>query len=110
MKNIKKKIKKQIKELKIIQKEFSDNYQQISASGNNGGDLLDIKNLENGTLLLSVGSCCVRTIQDIIVPVEFLTGLMTQQILEHGSIESIIDTFNWPEEFLITLKEKVKKI
>lgn len=81
----------------------------VFAEGNNGGDFVRIENLEDGIVHLSVGSCCVITM-DKVVPVEFITGILTQKMLEHnGDINSIIDSFGWDQNYKDELKKKVRK-
>lgn len=80
----------------------------ISADGNNGGDILEIHDNQDGTLHMRSGHCCVMTI-DKIVPVEFVTALLSKVMLEHNNdISSIIDSFDWSESFKDELKRKVK--
>lgn len=80
----------------------------ISADGNKGGDILTIHDNCDGTLYLWSGHCCVVTINKI-VPVEFVTALLSQVMLEYGNdINSIIDSFDWGEKFKAELKTKVR--
>ena len=80
----------------------------VYAYGNNGADILDISNLEEGMVYLGVGSCCVMTLEKA-VPVEFVTGLISKAMLDHnGDINSIIDSFGWEQSYKDELKEKVR--
>ena len=82
---------------------------KIFAEGNKGGDFIEITCLENDRVYLRVGSCCVTTI-DSVVPVEFLTGVLTEVMLEHdNNIYSVIDSFGWSQEYKDELKEKVSE-
>ncbi|QUH21838.1 hypothetical protein [Alkaliphilus sp. B6464] len=80
----------------------------VYADGNNGGDFIKIENMKNGTISLKSGSCCITSI-DAIVPVEFLTAILSDKMLEHnGDINSIIDSFGWSKEYKDNLKSKVQ--
>lgn len=79
----------------------------VRAEGNNGGDYIDIERRKNGTIKLEAGSCCVKFI-DAIVPVEFLTGILMNMIMEYNSLEEIIDSFNWSSEYKEELKLKIR--
>lgn len=82
----------------------------VFAEGNNGGDFIKIEHLEDGRLYLSVGSCCVMVL-DNIVPVEFLTGVLDKVMLEHnGDINSVVDSFGWNQSYKDELKKKISKI
>lgn len=79
----------------------------IDADGNKGGDILTIYDNCDGTVHLWSGHCCVVTINKV-VPVEFITAILSQVMLEHNNdIDSIIDGFDWDEEFKKELKTKV---
>lgn len=82
---------------------------KIFAEGNKGGDFIEMTLLENGRVYLRVGSCCVTTI-DSVVPVEFLTGVLTEAMLSNGnSIHTVIDSLIWSQEYKDELKEKVSE-
>lgn len=81
----------------------------IFIEGNNGGDFVEIKKIEDGLIHLRIGHCCVMII-DKIVPVEFLTASLSEMILEHDNINSIIDSFCWDKKYKDKLKDKVKEI
>jgi len=81
----------------------------ISTCGNNGGDILTIYDKQDGTLYIHSGHCCVTTMA-CIVPVEFLTALLSQIMFQNNNdINAIIDSFNWDSQFKNNLKTKVKK-
>ena len=81
----------------------------IFAEGNNGGDFIQLENLEDGMVHLKVGSSCVLLIEKA-VPVEFLTGIIQNAIFEHnGNINEIVDSFGWDKVFKNDLKKKVRK-
>ena len=80
----------------------------IAAYGNNGGDLLELYDNLDGTLYLKSGHCCVMTIEKI-VPIEFITALLSKVMLEHNNdINSIIDSFGWKQSYKDELKKKVR--
>lgn len=82
----------------------------VFAEGNNGGDFIQIENLEDGIVHLSAGSCCVMIIERA-VPVEFITGVLGEAMIAHnGDINSIIDSFGWEQCYKDELKKKVRKI
>lgn len=82
----------------------------VFADGNNGGDYVKIIDLEDGTVILESGSCCVNSISAI-VPVEFLSAILSKTMMEHNQdIESVIDSFEWSKEFKAELKAKVKEV
>lgn len=79
----------------------------LQVEGNNGGDILEITEVDDGIIHLRSGSCCVMDI-DSEVPVEFITGIINKTMLEfNGDIEEIIDSFGWEKEFKNKLKDKV---
>ena len=81
----------------------------INATGNKGGDILTIYDNCDGTVHLWSGHNCVVSI-DRIIPVEFLTAMLSQVMLQHNNdIYSIIDTFDWSEDFKAELKGKVRR-
>lgn len=81
----------------------------IFAEGNNGGDFIRIDNLEEGVIHLSAGSSCVMIINKV-VPVEFITGILQNVMLEHNfNIDSVIDSFRWDNNFKNELKNKVRE-
>lgn len=81
----------------------------VHAAGNNGADIVTIESLEEGMIYLSVGSSCVTMLKQA-VPVEFLTGLIAQSMMDHnGDIYSVIDSFRWDQECKDQLKKKVRR-
>lgn len=79
----------------------------FEVSGNNGGDILRLRKLENDTIFLYSGHCCVTNITAI-VPVEFITALISDVMLKHDNdIYAVIDSFGWSKEFKDELKSKV---
>jgi hypothetical protein len=79
----------------------------INLTGNKGGDIFQVIDNQDGTIHLRVGSSCVMLI-DKIVPVEFLTGIMRNVMLDNNcNIKQIIDTFGWDENFKEELKKKL---
>ena len=58
-----------------------EKHPSVSAEGNNGGDYVKITKLNDNELHLEIGCCCV-TIVSHKIPVEFLTNLFYNLILE----------------------------
>ena len=82
----------------------------VYASGNNGGDIIEIEDKNNGLIRIYSGNCCVSNL-NAIVPVEFITAIICDKMLEHNNdINSVIDSFGWNTEFKEILKSKVKKL
>ena len=82
----------------------------VYVEGNNGGDIIEIEEKTNGLIRLSSASCCVYNI-NATVPVEFITAIIGDKMLEHnGDINSVIDSFEWDDEYKDILKSKVKKL
>jgi len=76
-------------------------------NGNKGGDYLRIMNLGDNLVHLEVGASCVKVI-DNVVPIELLTQLLVREVLEHGSLEGIVDSFiNLSPSYKEYLKIKV---
>jgi len=82
---------------------------KISSYSNNGGDFIEIVEVEQGIIHLRVGSCCVMEI-DSFVPVEFLTGVIHNAMMEYGDIYKIIDSFGWEDVYRAELKSRVAKV
>lgn len=81
--------------------------QFLRVEGNNGGDFIEIHDVGNGKINLKSGSCCVMSI-DTIVPVEFLTAILSEKMMEYdGGIEAIIDSFGWDKKYKNELKNMV---
>ena len=79
----------------------------FEVSGNNGGDVLRLRKLKDDTIFLYSGHCCVQSI-GAIVPVEFLTAIISDVMLKHDNdIYAVIDSFGWSKEFKDELKSKV---
>ena len=55
----------------------------VNLTGNKGGDILQIIDNQDGTIHLRVGSSCVMIINQV-VPVEFLTGLISNVMLDNN--------------------------
>lgn len=92
-------------EISPVEEEF----EEMQLSGNKGWDIFDITDHKDGTVHLKSGSCGVITINRR-VPVELLSATVEKMFLEYGSVENIIDSFGWDEEFKQELKEKCKPI
>lgn len=101
---MKKRLSKKVLKRKKLQKGY------IGAEGNNGGDVIEIEEKEDGLIRISSASCCVYNI-NAIVPVEFLTAIISDKMLKHnGDINAVIDSFSWNMEYKDVLKSKVKKL
>lgn len=104
----KRKQKKKNNNDSVSSRKGKDKYWNIEADGNNGGDIIKIHDNEDGTLHIWSGSCCVVGM-DMVVPVEFLTGLIQKSIIDnHKGIEGVIEQFDWNKEFKDTLIKKVR--
>lgn len=91
---------------KIMKKNLTLN-SCINLMGNKGGDIFQVIDNQDGTIHLRVGSSCV-TIIDQIVPVEFLTGIISNYMLDNDcDLKKIIDSFRWDELFKNELKNKL---
>lgn len=89
--------------------------ERIYVEGNNGGDYLLMRPLGDNRVFLEIGSCCVVTIRHI-VPIEFVTGALTEFILKAGraySQENMEDAFRklgWQNDFRDKLLSQVRKV
>lgn len=86
---------------------MNNNTARIYLEGNNGGDYFELTVYGDGEIKLEVGHCCVKII-DCYVPTEFLTGALSQAVLNAGSIQKAILGLEWPENYLVELVGKVK--
>lgn len=84
------------------------NTDQLYLEGNNGGDYLVIKPLPSGCVHLIVGHCCVRNIHHI-VPVEFITAILSTAVIKHGSVQAAIKAIDWPKDFTKELATQVEE-
>ena len=70
---------------------------------------VDDKEFDTDSLDLYVGHNCVSVLHQI-VPVEFVTALVSKVMLDYnGNLNAIIDEFDWDDEFKSQLKARVKK-
>lgn len=67
--------RKEVKGAKIV--DISPYPMRFYMEGNNGGDYIQLEQVSEDTVHLKVGHCCV-VIFDHIVPVEFLTSILSQ--------------------------------
>lgn len=93
---------------------------QLVLDGNSGGDRIELSiaggtvwspregclSVEDALLRLTVGHCCVIDI-DAVVPVEFLTGILSKVVTEQGGIEGAIRWIGWSGDFTQGLIDKV---
>lgn len=82
---------------------------RLYVEGNNGGDFLEIVPLDDNLIHLEIGHCCVKSIRAI-VPVEFVTAILTNAVLEHNGIKEAMMSVNWPDEFKIELTSQIRKL
>lgn len=82
---------------------------KIRVEGNKGGDTLDIEALEDGRLKLVVGHCCVREIRHI-VPVEFMTALLTRAVLDAGGVVEAMKKVGWDQEYTESLVAQIEEL
>lgn len=95
----------------------------IYLEGNNGGDFLNIqqtqKQIDENTCHIEVGHCCVIPLRAV-VPVEYLTALLNQQVMntplmEDGAILTDIHRMvhnvvkDWSPEFANSLVAKARR-
>lgn len=88
--------------------ERSNKMARILLEGNNSGDRFRIRTLQDGRIHLEVGHCCVTEINHI-VPVEFLTAVLTYAVLDAGGVEKALDNIIWPKEFVEELVNQIEK-
>jgi hypothetical protein len=80
----------------------------LRIEGNGGGDYLSLQSVGDNRVRLEVGSCCVTTIRHI-VPIEFITAMLVDAAIKHGSIQAAIQATSWPQEFKDTLVAQVEE-
>jgi hypothetical protein len=94
----------------MTNKERPVNHNKIAVEGNLAGDFLEIVDQGNDTVHIKCGHCCVIVL-DAVVPVEFLTALIFQAMINHDdNISAVIDTFDWSDKYKNQLKAKVKRL
>ena len=76
--------------------------------GNNGGDYLVIEPLPDGRIHLEVGHCCVIGI-DHIVPVEFITSVLSAAVIEHGSVKAVMESMRWDRDYIEQLVAQIEE-
>lgn len=92
------------------EKLFKTKSLSINVTGNKGGDILRIVDIEDGTIYLESGHNCIFSIKKV-VPVEVLTAMISQVMLDNDcDINKVIDSFNWDDGFKKELKSKVRKV
>ena len=84
------------------------NTNRLHLEGNNGGDYLVIEPLPDGRIHLEVGHCCVVDI-DHIVPVEFITSVLSAAVIEHGSVQAVMGAMRWDHDYTEHLVAQVEK-
>lgn len=86
---------------------------EIYIDGNKGGDYVRIKQYakqeKKATMFLEVGCSCVRTVSHE-VPVEFLSVLISNAVLESGSVEEAVKKAlsNYSKDYKEERASKVK--
>lgn len=81
----------------------------IYLEGNGGGDTLDIKALDDGRVELIIGHCCVREIRHI-VPVEFITAVLTKAVLSAGGVIEAMQSIGWDQDYTDKLVAKIESV
>ena len=76
--------------------------------GNNGADYITIEPLPDGRIHLEVGHCCVKDI-DHIVPVEFITSVLSAAVIEHGSVKAVMKSMRWDHDYIEQLVAQIEK-
>ena len=80
--------------------------QYIYLQGNNGGDFIEIKQIDDDKIHIFSGSSCVISI-NATVPIEFITKVVEKAMLDNNfDVKKIIDTFGWDKTYLEKLKSK----
>ena len=89
---------------------------RVYVEGNNGGDFIDLEKYhedvhdpDSNLVHLEIGNCCVRTITAS-VPVEFITGTLTEAVLRHGGLREAIMALGWEEDFKRKLVSQVVEL
>jgi len=77
----------------------------LCVEGNNGGDYVCITPQADNTVHLEIGHCCVVTV-DMIIPVEFLTKIITDGIA--NGFKNHVEY--WGDDFGTKLLKQVKKL
>lgn len=94
------------KRKKRLKKALRDEHPKIILNGNKHGDFVEIVPLKDDRIYLHCGcSCVVMTNQ--IIPNEFLSLLINDCIINHGSVENFLKSVNYDEEYK---KELISKI
>lgn len=91
---------------KRLKKRLRDEQPRIFLDGNKHCDFVDIIPLKNDRIYLRCGCSCV-VMTDVIVPNEFLSLLINECIMNHGSVENFLKSVNYDEEYK---KELISKI
>lgn len=91
---------------KRLKKRLRDKQPRIFLDGNKHGDFVDITQLRNDRIYLRCGCSCV-IMTDLIVPNEFLSLLINDCILTHGSVEAFFESINYDEEYKRELISKI---
>lgn len=99
-------VKDQVKD--FISKTYSDPV-PFYAEGNKGGDYLKITKLKDNLVELEIGHCCVVSLHKI-VPVEFLTGTLTNIEIYDGGVENAIEKIGWDRVFTTGLCSQVMEL
>lgn len=97
----KKHLKKQLKRL-------GADKNHIYIDGNKGGDFVEITKLTDDTIYLNSACSCVSTV-DCVVPNEFLSMLLAECLIKHGSVENFIMQTDYADEYKVELMGKIKR-
>lgn len=90
-----------------IKKCLRDSQQsKLYLEGNHGGDFVSLIPLKNDRVYLRSGSGCVVSV-DSIVPNEFLSLLISDCILQYGSVAEYLKAINYGD---IYKKELISKV
>lgn len=89
---------------------------RVYVEGNNGGDSIDLEKYhedvhdpDSNLVRLEINNCCVRIITAS-VPVEFITGTLTEAVLRHGGLREAIMALSWKEDFKEKLAAQVVEL
>ena len=90
-----------------IKKRLRDTGQpSVYLEGNKGGDFVEITPMKCERVYLRCGCSCVMMI-DAIVPNEFLSIVLNDCIMQHGSVKEYLDQINYDEIYKQKLISKV---
>lgn len=92
-----------------IKKRLRDmNQPELCLEGNNYGDFTSLIPMKNDRVYLRSGCSCVITVDEI-VPNEFLSLLISDCILQYGSVTGYLESISYDDSYKQKLISKVGK-